>query len=289
MLGLDEEQQTRDAGLVADDSALGTYAVAISHVRLTWAIQQLAELGPQRLSHLKIRSGEHLAAILLTSFLAAPPHKLDTDGGVDLLFRLDPDSHPKDFFARQPAAAFEVKSVPGPYRRVEDGINRTLRSGANAKGMGVEVLVESAADILRSALPIVRNIEGVLGRKVSGDVSRNGFIIIHPFDRFALETVESALMAPHLSPLPPDIHLDTVWILWFPDHLTMWSRERREWIELVFNTYDPSHLEESDLSVLQQFSSEFLTILGYSGGDPYYFSFESTSSAGGSDAQRSSE
>lgn len=96
-------------------------------------------------------------------------------------------------------------------------------------------------------------------------------------------------MAPHLAPLPVDIHLDTVWVLWFPDHLTMWSRERGEWIELLFTTYDPRYQEESDLSVLQQVSSELLSALGYSGGDPYYFSVISTSPAGGSVTQRSNQ
>lgn len=156
-----------DAVLVADESAAGTYAAAISNQRLTWAVQELARLGSERLSHLKIRSGEHLAAILVTAFLAVPPHELDTDGGVDLLFRLDPDSHPGDFFPSQPLGAFEVKSAPGPFRKVDDGIDRTLRKGDDASGMGVSVLVEHAADILQSAMPILRSIATILVAKLS--------------------------------------------------------------------------------------------------------------------------
>jgi hypothetical protein len=43
-------------------------------------------LGPETLRNLKVRAGEHLAALLTTAFLFTPPMRVDTDGGADLCF-----------------------------------------------------------------------------------------------------------------------------------------------------------------------------------------------------------
>jgi hypothetical protein len=66
---------------------------------------------------MKIASGEHLAAILLTALMGAP-ETIDQDGSVDLTFRRSPQ-HRAWEFREHSWAAVEVKSFPGPYRKVD--------------------------------------------------------------------------------------------------------------------------------------------------------------------------
>src|SRR4051812_8090975 len=130
---------------MADRPEIGTHVVVISPRRLTWAIHELARLGSSQLSHLKIPFGEHLAALLLTAFLEVPPSELDTDGGIGFLFRLPPDE-PIEGMPTREFAAFEVKSTPGPFRRVDASIDWKLQRGEDAVGTGLNVVIESAAD-----------------------------------------------------------------------------------------------------------------------------------------------
>jgi hypothetical protein len=220
---------------------------------------------------LKIDSGEHLAAILLTAFLGRPPTNIDVDGGIDLIFTTAEEST----LSAQPMAAFEVKSLEGSFRRIHSEIRRDEGRGVDARGRGTSVTVRSAEDILRSGVPQLRKSAEQLNRKVQGNCSRNAFIVIHPFEHMAAESV-NVFMSPHLPPMPDDINLDSVWVLWVPDHLTMWSRAEQQWTEMMFLAFDPEDPVDADasyhdLSVLQAASLRLLSRIRPGVADPYVF------------------
>jgi hypothetical protein len=74
---------------MSNEGAAGRLSVVIWNRTLWWAVDELVEkLTLKQLGKLKIRSGEHLAAILTTTFLRTAPAEVDTRGGVDLWFDL---------------------------------------------------------------------------------------------------------------------------------------------------------------------------------------------------------
>jgi hypothetical protein len=109
-------------------------AIAIWHGSLDWSVQELLRrLTSDQLHHLKVRSGEHLAAILITAFLHQAPSKIDVMGDVDLLFDFSGmGGIPQIPQSEAVHAAFEVKSMPGPYRAVDAEIDRRTRAGLDA-------------------------------------------------------------------------------------------------------------------------------------------------------------
>ena len=67
----------------------GGRVIAIAPQTLRWATDQMVEtLEPETLKKLKVRAGEHLAALLTTTFLLTPPTSIDTKGETDLRFDL---------------------------------------------------------------------------------------------------------------------------------------------------------------------------------------------------------
>ena len=182
-----------------DDDAAGRLAIGIWYRTVWWAVDELvAKLAPEQLRKLRVRAGEHLAAILTTTFLRTAPAEVDTKGGVDLWF-------------------------------------------------------------------------DQLQRKISGDgTSMNVFLVVHPLDYFTAESFRDYVIGPYLEPLEDIGDLDTVWVLWPPHHLTVWSRERHEWINLLFELMNPDE-EPTELPVLQDAEQEFLTRIGHTDPSPYYF------------------
>ncbi|WP_433792703.1 hypothetical protein [Actinoplanes sp. CA-252034] len=262
---------------MSDDSSIGTHVVAISARQLGVAVDQLRSIDSDRLLKLRVKSGEHLAAILLTAFLGAPPVEMDEDGGMDFVFQLDLNDDMRRVFSGRPRVAFEAKSLVGDFRRKFSQMEEIDRSGGSSIGMGTSVVVQYARDIIEAGLPQLRRCVDQFDRKsVGADCSRNSFLIVHPFESFALETITSTFMAPHMPEIPPDINLDTVWVLWVPDHLTMWSRQERQWSELIFTAFDPDDplkdaYRDHELSALQIASSELLSAIGVTRPDPYNF------------------
>src|SRR5262245_31350814 len=109
--------------MAGDDRYLGGHVIAIWHRAVAGAVHDVLLLPSHQLAGLKVRSGEHLAAILITAFLGVPPYEVDTRGDLDFRFRLvDPgrfDLLPAD----KDVAAFEVKSMPGPFRKFDNKID----------------------------------------------------------------------------------------------------------------------------------------------------------------------
>lgn len=269
--------QTRD---VTDDDLRGGAVIAIAPQTLRWAVDQMVEtLGPKILKKLKVSAGEHLAALLASTFLLTPPTGIDMQGGPDLWFDLSRE--PGDGMKRAPilpdgaaSAAFEIKSMPGPFREWNSGIDRDQARGIDANGQSFETPVQAANDVLREAGPVLRRARDQLQRKTRAGTSRNIFLVIHLFDYLVAESMRP-ILGPLLSPLADIEGVDSVWVLWPFDHLTVWSTERRAWTDLLFNiggypAAEPSPGDD-DLDVLQDAEDYFLACVGHTGGSPYLF------------------
>lgn len=151
--------------------------VATSAAGLVNAAGQLIQM--QGADKLKVRSGEHIAAILLTA-LHSLPVAVDEDGGVDLVFERASaqEAWPFGDLVR---AAVEVKSLPGKWRKHE--YNMRL-------GDTFHLEIQNAVEILELGSKKIMEAAQALQHKVGpSSTSRNAFMIIHPMDGLALELV----------------------------------------------------------------------------------------------------
>jgi hypothetical protein len=171
-----------------DGDLSGGLVIAIAPQTLRWATDQMVEtLGAETLKKLKVRAGEHLAAMLTTTFLLTPPTGIDAEGGADLWFDLSRRSG--DWKKPVPilpdgtaSAAFEIKSMPGPYREYDSSIDRDQARGVDATGRSLKTRVKAANDVLREAGPVLLRARDQLHRKTSAKTSRNIFLVMHLFD-----------------------------------------------------------------------------------------------------------
>lgn len=260
-----------------DRDLSGGPVIAIAPQTLRWATDQMVEtLGPETLKKLKVRAGEHLAALLTTTFLRTPPTGIDADGGADLWFDLS--RRPGDWKKPLPilpdgtaSAAFEIKSMPGPFREYDSSIDRDQARGVDATGRSLETRVKAADDVLREAGPVLLRARDQLHRKTSAKTSRNIFLVMHLFDHFTAECMQP-ILGPLLDPLPDIDHVDTVWVLWPLEHLTVWSNEQRAWTDLLFNVGGPEAEKAPDeMDALQDAEDYYLARVGHVGRSPYLF------------------
>jgi hypothetical protein len=171
-------------------------------------------------------------------------------------------------------AAFEIKSMPGPFREWNSGIDRDRARGIDAIGRSLQTPVQAANDVLREAEPVLLRARDQLQRKTNEGTSRNIFLVIHPFDYFVAESARP-ILGPLLHPLLAIEGVDTVWVLWPLEHLTVWSTEQRAWTDLLFNIGRDPEAEptpdDDDLDVLQDAEDYYLAAVGHIGGSPYLF------------------
>jgi hypothetical protein len=252
--------------------------IAVGNRSLWWAAEAILQaLPPEKLSKLNVSAGEHLAAILTTAFLGAAPSDIDATGGADLTFRLSPTRQRRGqqiLSAGQTELAFEVKSLPGPHREWAQSLERDQDRVLATVGRTRKAIVRSANDVLQEALPMVRRATSQLQRKTTLETSKNVFLVVHPLDHLVLECIEHAVIGPLLGPMEGVDDLHSVWVLWAPDHLTVWSRNEHEWIDLLFRAATPEEARSRDpeqLAVLQEVESHFLARLGHTRGSPYRF------------------
>jgi hypothetical protein len=276
------------------DGDLSGRVILIAPQTLRWATDQMVEtLGPETLKKLKVRAGEHLAALLTATFLLTSPTSIDAEGGADLWFDLS--RRPSDGMEPEPIlpdgtalAAFEIKSMPGPFREFDGGIDRDQARGVDTIGRSLTTRVQAANDVLRETGPVLRRARDQLHRKTNAETSRNIFLVIHLFDYFIAECMQPVL-GPLLDPLPAIEGVDTVWVLWPLEHLTVWSNEQRAWTDLVFNVGHPEFFNVGDpdlvfnvgdpeaetapdeMDALQDAEDYFLARVGHAGGSPYLF------------------
>lgn len=235
--------------------------VATPAVALVDAALQLAQMpGAEKL---KVRSGEHIAAILLTA-LCSLPAAVDEAGGVDLMFERSsaaPGSWPFGALLR---AAVEVKSLPGKWRKAE----YTMKLGDT-----YQVKIQNAVEILELGSKKIMEAAEALRNKVgSSAASRNAFMIIHPMDGLALELVSGGPVIGHLLPaLKEHAALDYLWVYWYPGLLSKWSRQDHNWTDYVFaSTSFHEPLVEDDIEVAEDV---FLEGIGWTGGSPWRMAF----------------
>jgi hypothetical protein len=268
---------------MSEKSPIGSYVIAIRHRELSWAVTEIIRtLYPDRFNKLKVWSGEHLAAILITAFLGATPRSVDFAGETDLIFKI-PRDLPKDALGRRlglgnkPFADFEVKSLPGVFREYDAAIERAQKAGKGADERPFKTPVTSANTVLHQAPPTILKAKNQLDKKGKPGHSKNIFLIAHPFDYHIIELYEneSPLIAHLLEPLGDLDGIDSVWVLWAPTHLAVWSSEHKAWTNLIFEAVDPSDAtppsRDESIALLQQVEEEFLKQTGYPRRSPYVF------------------
>jgi hypothetical protein len=218
-------------------------------------------------------TGEHLAAILTTAFLGTTPSEVDTTGGVDLWFDLSEAQEPGPtgiLPTRTTSAAFEIKSLPGGTRKFNAEIDRDIARGVDPVGRSMEGRVWAANDVVHATRNSLAEAQRQLRRKVRGRyTSTNVFLVVHPLDYVTAESFRDYVLGPYLEALEDVGELDTVWMLWHPHHLVVWSREHHEWINLLFGGMNPDE-EPPDLPVLEA-EQDFLTRIGHTDPSPYWF------------------
>jgi hypothetical protein len=209
----------------------GTPALLVVGRVLQTAAEALAREQAAR-THLKVRSGEHLAAIFLSGLFGRTPSRFDEDGGPDLVFEVDG----KSWFPFASPAAFEIKSLPGAYRKQLDLL---LRNG-NSDGKDVvpfQLRIWTAAEVMLDAHPTILKAEQSLVKKTPPQYSRNVFLITHPYDHFALDVAQSQTVS-HLMPSEVGYGaLDSLWVFWPPSKLAMWSKATQAWTDILFATH----------------------------------------------------
>jgi hypothetical protein len=129
--------------------------------------------------------------------------------------------------------------------------------------------VTRVADVLTELRPLLERARKRLSTKLIGanSTSRNVFLVVHPFDHLALE-LKHGIIGPLLPPLSDIGELNTVWVLWVPDHLAVWSHECQTWISVMVSLDDVS---ADRLSPLQVAEARFLDSRGDKGSSPYLF------------------
>ncbi|MFF1255160.1 hypothetical protein ACFVYC_22035 [Pseudarthrobacter sp. NPDC058329] len=244
-----------------DREPKGLSVVATPAAALVDAAQQLVQM-PEA-EKLKVRSGEHIAAILMTALYLLPV-EVDEDGGVDLVFQRTSAQTPLWPFGGSLRAAVEVKSLPGKWRKHE--YNMRL-------GDTYQVKIQNAFEILELGSKKIMEAAEALQHKVgSSDMSRNAFLIIHPMDGFALELITAGPVIGHLLPaLDEHVALDYLWVYWYPGLLSKWSRKERHWTDYLFAEISPDDPSLDD--AIEAAEDIFLEGIGWTGGSPWRMAF----------------
>lgn len=235
----------------------GLSIVATPAASLTKAASQLGVMPESR--YLKVRSGEHLVAILLAAIDSAPL-SMDADGGVDLEFEFS-DSQGAWPFGEFRRAAVEIKSLPGKWRKHEYKM---------AAGAFYQAQFRSIADVLEAASQKVKDAAESLTRKVSNsETSRNVFLTVHPMDGLAIEVIRGGPIIGHLMPeLSSDVPVDHLWVYWHPGLLSKWSQSNRTWTDYLFGYVTPEEMLQGNESI-EAAEDIFLEAVGWTAGSPW--------------------
>jgi hypothetical protein len=234
---------------------------AVHPLTLDWAVEELLKVDGSRT--MKVRSGEHLAAIALTGMVGAPDG-IDQLGGVDLIFRRSPQRHAW-IFGDHAWAAVEVKSLPGPYRQAEHH---------QQPGDTFTTTFRSAAEVLQATSDTVAVAIDQLNRKVSGDLTccRCVFLIIHPFDGPVVEAWDDMPIIGHWLPtLLDSVDLDLLCVLWHPGLLAWWSQENRYWTNVIVAADPDGRFEAEEADPWFRAEGTFLAKAGYTELSPWRF------------------
>lgn len=215
--------------------------------------------------HLDVRAGEHLAGIVLTAFNGLPA-SVDTDGGLDFVFHRP--ARPRSWqLGHSSVAAVEVKSSPGTFRHKESKM---------AVGAELTIPVTTAAELLAGCTDVVLRAVDALDRKARPGWSRHVFLILHPFDGIAAESLdnEAGFLADRLPPIDHGLGLDSLWVLFHSMSVTLrWSAAESRWSNMVFALWGPDDGPEPPglLRDLAEAESLLLELLDHAQGSPWMF------------------
>ncbi|MFF7436608.1 hypothetical protein [Streptomyces sp. NPDC008122] len=261
---------------------VGAKFVVIRTGSLMMAMRALAEhLDPEHSQRLKINSGEHLAAILMTAILGRTPYGVEPAGGPDLVFAPDEEDS-------EPAVAIEIKSlpgsVPGGIRKFQADLDRSPDEHADpiftTQIVGINEVVQ------KFGMPQIAKATEQLAKKVPPatkldfKVSKQVFLVAHIMDHMPAEGLETfGFMAHTLDPLPDLGEIDYVWLLFAPDRLMCWSSGDAEWRNYTFGQWEGDEVDEwelfddydPELTLLQNVEREYLRLTGREGGSPFLF------------------
>jgi hypothetical protein len=251
---------------MTEDTGRGTPALLVVGGVLQAAAKALASEQAAR-TRLKVRSGEHLAAIFLSGLFGRTPSGFDDDGGPDLMF----DAHGnKSWFPFASPAAFEIKSLPGAYR---EKLSLILRNDGfdQKEAVPFQLRVWTAEEVMLDAHATLMKAERSLVDKTPPQYSRNVFLITHPYDHFALDVAQSQTVS-HLMPREVGYSaLDSVWVFWPPDKLVMWSRATQTWTDILFVPHEADVAAPDDaLSFIQNVELTYMATAGITA-SPYVF------------------
>jgi hypothetical protein len=192
---------------VTEETGRGTSALLVVGQVLQTAAEAVASQEAARI-HLKVRSGEHLAAIFLCGLFGCTPSGFDRDGGPDLVF----DEYPKKpWFPYANPAVFEIKSLPGAYRENLSLLMRNDTSGRKSE-LPFQLRLWTAAEVMRDAHPTLVKAERSLVKKTPSQYSRNVFLITHPFDHFAVDVARSSTVSQLMPERVGYDSLDSIWV-----------------------------------------------------------------------------
>lgn len=246
----------------------GTPALLVVGQVLHDAAKELASQEDAR-AHLKVRSGEHLAAIFLCGLFGCMPSGFDRDGGPDLVF----DAHPeKSWFSSAGPTAFEIKSLPGAFRQTLSILERGGASDIEVE-LPLDLRLWSAAEVMHDAHPTLARAARSLTSKTPPHYSRNVFLITHPFDHFAVDVAQAQVAGPCMPDMSSYGEFDSIWVYWPPDKLTMWSSATREWVDIIFADNPEERSPDERLSLIQSVELSYIFAAGIDA-SPYVFDIQ---------------
>lgn len=254
---------------MSEDFGRGTPALLVVGGVLQTAAEALASEQAAR-TRLKVRSGEHLAAIFLSGLFGRTPSRFDEDGGPDLVFDV---LDTKSWFPFASPAAFEIKSLPGAYR---EKISLLLRNDSFDRKVETpsQLRVWTAVEVMLDAHPTLLKAERSLINKTPPQYSRNVFLITHPYDHLALDVAQSQTVS-HLMPREVGYDaLDSIWVFWPPGKLVMWSRATQTWTDILFVTHGHEVFDPDEtLSFIQNVELTYIAATGITT-SPYVFNIK---------------
>ncbi|MEV0277820.1 hypothetical protein AB0I22_15775 [Streptomyces sp. NPDC050610] len=258
------------------DGGIGTHVIAITYEVMDWAAEALSVHVPaDDLKKLKLAAGEHLAAMLTTTYLGIVPVAVDIHGGVDLVYRVADSNCDalSSLLGRNGVefADFEVKSIPGGFREHDAAVSRALKRGEEPGAHSA--MFVSANDVVEAAQSMIAKAAKQLRDKSSPDRARVGFIVSHFFDRPYVEYLDPMIAHTLTAPMLPD-EIDAMWVYFAPSHLVVWSAVEQRWTQLLLGSFrEDGAAPEVDfgMELLQHYEGLFLERAGVDRPSPFFY------------------
>ena len=260
------------------DGLIGTTVWCLHPYTLMRGAELVREMDGEMLAVLfrGVRSGEHLAAIWLAALFGTAPSAVDRgDGTPDLVFDV-PDVGRFTGLDVRERTAFEVKSLAGNFRKWDAELDRAIAAGREPRQASASQAVES----MELVLPTCEEMAERAARQFGGpeaDSAQQAFIVVHPFERLTVEAVaEFPMLAPAMRSfkLPDDV--SAVWLYWWPQLVTVWSRSLGAWARQFSATADEHFIDRSSelydaQELIQRAEQHMFALLDDPPASPFHF------------------